>query len=87
MSTLRLVGVSGPRGAWPRVLGGNVLVSPALSPLPPLSATGALHRPRGGPESHEGQCGGLQVHYPRFSGGLYHCCVLGERHIVNQHGK
>lgn len=60
----------------------NVLV---LSSRP--SPTRALHCPRGGPESHERQCGGLQVHYPCLSGGLYHCCVLGERHNVNQRWK
>lgn len=50
----------------------------------PPSPTRALHCPGGGPESHERQCGGLQVHYPCLSGGLHHCCVLGERHNVNQ---
>lgn len=50
----------------------------------PPSPTRALHCPGGGPESHERQCGGLQVHYPCLSGGLHYCCVLGERHNVNQ---
>lgn len=49
----------------------------------PPSPTRALHCPGGGPESHERQCGGFQVHYPCLSGGLHHCCVLGERHSVN----
>lgn len=49
----------------------------------PPSPTRALHCPGGGPESHERQCGGLQVYYTCLSGGLHHCCVLGERHCVN----
>lgn len=61
----------------------SVQTQHSFSVLPP-SPTRALHSPGGGPESHERQCGGLQVHYPCLSGGLHHGCVLGEGHTVNQ---
>lgn len=44
------------------------------------SLPGALHGAGGGPEGHERQRGRLQVHYPRFCGGLHHCRFMGEGH-------
>lgn len=46
----------------------------------PCSFTGALYSPCGGPENHERQCRGLQVHYPLLGGGVHHRRLLGERH-------
>lgn len=51
-------------------------------PVPFLSCsfTGALYSPCGGPENHERQCRGLQVHYPLLGGGVHHRRLMGERH-------
>lgn len=46
----------------------------------PSSFTGALYSPCGGPENHERQCCGLQVHYPLLGGGAHHCRLMGERY-------
>lgn len=48
----------------------------------PSSFTGALYSPCGGPENHERQCRGLQVHYPLLGGGLHRRGLMGERHRV-----
>lgn len=46
----------------------------------PCSFAGTLYSPCGGPEDHERQCRGLQVHYPLLSGGVHHRRFVGERH-------
>lgn len=51
-------------------------------PLLSCSFTGALYSPCGGPEKHERQCRGLQVHYPLLGGGIHHCRLMGERHCL-----
>lgn len=85
MSTLRLVSFSANKCLLRLCfVSTQTIVILVFSLSPPPSPTGALHCPGGGPESHERQCGGLQVHYPCLSGGLHHRCVLGERHNVNQ---
>ena len=48
----------------------------------PSSFTGALYSPCGGPENHERQCRGLQVHYPLL-GGAYVTVVSWEKDTVS----